>query len=63
MYPHRWDGDEGVRQFKKWQMYIEREKSGGPIGSLDIDEEDPDWRAMRLAQLDYRIKGEYLQQF
>lgn len=63
LYPHRWDGDEELTQFKKWQMYVEREKSGGPIGSLDIDDTDPDWRAMRLAQVDYRIKGEYLQQF
>ena len=48
LYPHRWDGDEELTQFKKWQMYVEREKSGGPIGNLIVDYEDPEWRAMRL---------------
>ena len=63
LYPHRWDGDDLVLMFLKWQMYVEREKSGGPIGRLSVDDEDPDWRAFRLVQLDYRLKGEYMQQF
>ena len=53
IYPSKWDsgtspeplvGDKGkdeVMKFKKWQKFIEMEKMGGPIGNIEIDENDP----------------------
>ena len=63
-YPHRWDDEEELLMFKRWLKFVECERTGEKMGNIaDEDKNDPNRLKFKLQNIDYRIKGEYMQPF
>jgi len=71
IYPHKWDDkkpgdkDEEVVKFKKWQTLVLSEQTGGKTAANEVETKagDPDHLKVKLLNIDYRVKGEFLQPF
>jgi len=63
-YPHRWDSEEELLQFKRWLKFVESERTGEKMRSpAEEDPNDPNRLKFKLQTIDYRIKGEFMQPF
>jgi len=63
-YPHRWDGEEDILQFKRWLKFVETERTGEKMPNIaDEDPNDPNRLKVKLETADYLMKGEFMQPF